>query len=130
MKIEQTFGEYIKELRQTKGQSLRQTAYAIEVSPQFYSNVERGCKSSLAAEKLELLRKFLNLSTEESETMYNKAAQASKRSGVTVPQDFSDYIVERDYAMAALRIAKELNADEKDWQKFVDELKVRKEQEQ
>lgn len=59
--------------------------------------------------------------------MYNKAAESRKSKDTMVPQDFSDYIVERDYAMQALRVAKELDADEQDWQAFVDALRKRKE---
>ncbi len=59
--------------------------------------------------------------------MYNKAAESRKSKDVVVPQDFSNYIVERDYAMQALRVAKELGADEQDWEKFIEELKKRKE---
>ena len=35
-----------------------------------------------------------------------------------VPQDFADYIVERDYVMAALRTMKEMDADEADWKRM------------
>ena len=68
------------------------------------------------------------MSDAQANEMYNSAAETRKGKDVAVPQDFSDYIVERDYAMQALRIAKELDADEQDWEMFVEELKKRKEQ--
>jgi transcriptional regulator with XRE-family HTH domain len=120
------FGEYIEMLRRERGRSIRETAIAIGVSSQFFSEVEKGRRSALTAERLDKLNAFLNLSDEESRIMYNKAAEARKYKDVTVPQDFSDYIVERDYAMAALRVAKRLNADEDDWRVFVEELQRRK----
>ena len=123
---EMHFGEYIEKLRMERGRSLRKTAIAIGISPQYYSEIEKGRRSALTAERLDALNVFLNLSEEESRIMYNKAAEARKYKDVTVPQDFSDYIVERDYAMAALRVAKKLNADEDDWQRFVDDLIRRK----
>lgn len=123
---QKSFGEYIEFLRREQGRSLRETAIAIGVSSQFYSEVEKGRRSALTAERLEALNSFLNLSDEESRIMYNKAAEARKYKDVTVPQDFSDYIVERDYAMAALRVAKRLNADEDDWRRFVDDLQRRR----
>jgi len=116
------FGEYIEMLRRERCRSLRETAIAIGVSSQFFSEVEKGRRSALTAERLDKLKSFLNLPDEESRILYNKAAQARKYKDVAVPQDFSDYIVERDYAMAALRVAKKLNANEDDWQRFVDDL--------
>ena len=120
----QAFGEYVETLRKSRNKSLRKTAAAIDVSPQFYSEVEKGRRSAFTVERLELLKIFLELNEEETNLMYNKAAEARKNTEF----DFSDYIIQRDYAMSALRTAKELNADEADWQRFVDELRTRKEQ--
>jgi transcriptional regulator with XRE-family HTH domain len=120
---EQVFGEYAEMLRKQKGKSLRETAKAIGVSAQFYSEIEKGRRSALTPERLEKFKAFIGLNSEETETLYNKAAEARKRSEF----DFSDYIIQRDYAMSALRVAKELDADEEDWQRFIDELKQRKE---
>ena len=117
------FGEYAEVLRKQKGKSLRETAKAIGVSAQFYSEIEKGRRSALTAERLEKLKSFFELSKEETNTLFNKAAEARKVSEF----DFSDYIIQRDYAMSALRIVKELDADEEDWQRFVDELKKRRE---
>ena len=102
---------------------------AIGVSPQYYSEVEKGRKAVFTADKLEKLVSFLGLPKEEEEELYTKAAEAQTEASnnISVPQDFSDYIVEREYAMQALRTAKELNADAEDWQRFIDDLKKRKE---
>jgi len=120
------FGTYVETLRKQRGISLRATAQGIGVSPQYYSEMEKGRSGPLTAERLNDLKVFLDLSDDESQVMYNKAAEARKYKDVFVPQDFSDYIVERDYTMAALRVAKKLNADEDDWQRFVDDLIRRK----
>ena len=120
---DQSFGKYVETLRKERGKSLRGTAAAIDVSPQFYSEVEKGRRSAFTVERLELLKAFLALTEDEANRMYNKAAEARKNTEF----DFSDYIVQRDYAMSALRTAKELDADEADWQWFVDELRNRKE---
>lgn len=122
-----TFGDYIESIRQASGKSLRETAKAIGVSPQFYSEVEKDRRCAFTADRLDNLKSFLGMSEEQATEMYNKAAESRKSKDVVVPQDFSDYIVERDYAMQALRVAKELGADEEDWGKFIEELKKRKE---
>ena len=125
---DRSFGSFIEAIRQSSGKSLRETARAIGVSPQFYSEVEKNRRCAFTADRLEKLKSFLEMNEEQAEAMYNKAAESRKGKDVAVPQDFSDYIVERDYAMQALRVAKELGADEEDWEKFIEELKKRKEQ--
>ena len=98
-------------------------AEKVGISRQALLEIEKGRRSALTPERLEKFKAFLGLNSEETETLYNKAAEARKRSEF----DFSDYIIQRDYAMSALRVAKELDADEEDWQRFIDELKQRKE---
>ena len=44
----------------------------------------------------------------------------------SVAPDLPDYIMEHDYVSAALRTARDLDASEADWLKFVEELKQRK----
>jgi len=122
------FGTFIEAIRQASGKSLRETARAIGVSPQFYSEVEKNRRCAFTSDRLEKLKIFLGLNDEQADEMYNKAAESRKSKDVVVPQDFSDYIVERDYAMQALRVAKELGADEQDWERFIEDLKKRKEQ--
>lgn len=125
---DRSFGDFIEAIRKSSGKSLRETARAIGVSPQFYSEVEKNRRCAFTADRLEKLKSFLGMDEEQTEDMYNKAAESRKGKDVVVPQDFSDYIVERDYAMQALRVAKELGADEEDWGKFIEELRKRKEQ--
>ena len=114
-----SFGKYIESIRTARRKSLRETARAIGVSPQFYSEVEKDRRCAFTADRLELLKKFLEMTTEE---VNNKAAESYKGKNVAVPQDFADYIVERDYVMSALRTMKEMDADEEDWKKMVDEF--------
>ena len=107
-----SFGKHIESIRTARRKSLRDTAKAIGVSPQFYSAVEKDRRCAFTADRLELLKKFLEMSTEEAEEMNNKAAESYKGKNVAVPQDFADYIVERYYVMLALLTLKEMDADE------------------
>ena len=115
-----SFGEYIESIRKNKRKSIRQTAFAIGVSPQFYSEVEKNHRTSLSAEMMEKLRDYLDMTPEEYRKMSTKAAELYKGKNKLVPQDFADYIVERDYVMAALRTMKEMDADEADWKRMVE----------
>ena len=120
------FGVYIEAIRKAKKKSLRKTAMAIGISPQFYSEVEKGRRSAFTAERLDALKEFLELTPEEAEQMYNKAAESYKGKNVAVPQDFTDYIVERDYVMSALRTMKSMDAGEEDWKRMVQDFIERK----
>ncbi len=124
---EMTFGKYIETKRKERGKTLRSTAFDIGVSPPFYSEVEKDRRSPLTLDKLEQLALALHLNQEDTFIMYDKAAQASKRVDTMVPKDIPDYIMDRSYVLAALRLAKEVGAGEKEWQVLVDELKSRKE---
>ena len=62
------------------------------------------------------------LSDDEYQTMLNLAGKQRK----TVAPDLPEYIMDRDYVSAALRPARDLDAGEAEWQRFVEELKKRK----
>lgn len=123
-----SFGKYIETMRKKceSRPSMRQTAIAIGVSPQFYSEVEKGRRGALSAERLATLKTFLGLTQEEAQIMYDLANATKKSKDITLPQDFPDYIVENDYVMAALRTAKELDASEEEWMQFVAEMRERR----
>lgn len=55
-----SFGKYIETIRKEKRKSLRETAKAIEVSPQFLSEVEKGRKSN--PDQMRELRNWQNSS--------------------------------------------------------------------
>lgn len=116
-----TFGEYIRSIRKDRRKSLRKTAEALGVSATYFSDVERGSTCACTAERLEILKDFLEMTTEEANQMYDKAAQSysSKRGNTTIPQDIASYIVSRDYVVSALRLLKEENADEQDWENMM-----------
>ena len=73
-------------------------------------------------EKLTQLADILQLSKEENDQMLNLAGK--KRNAVA--PDLPGYIMNRDYVSAALRAARDLDAGEEEWNRFVEELKNRK----
>lgn len=120
------FGKYVELLRKNKGKSLRETAKAIKVSPQYYSEVEKGRSSTFTSERLKLLAKFLLLNDEESHTLYDMAAESRSSNDIVTPQDCADYMLGNSYVIEALRLSMETGAGEKEWQVFLDDLKARK----
>ncbi len=123
MNIERsTFAAYITDIREDRKFTLRQMAEALRVSPAYYSDVEKGRRNPLSYEKLEHLAEITSMTEEEKRTMYDLAGKDRSE----VPPDLPDYIMQRDYVSAALRTARDLGADQKDWEAFVAELKRRK----
>lgn len=120
------FGKYVESLRKNKGKSLRETAKAIKVSPQYYSEVEKGRSSTFTAERLKLLSHFLILDENETHTLYDMAATSRSSNDIVTPQDCADYMLGNSYVIEALRLSMETGAGEKEWQVFLEDLKARK----
>lgn len=120
------FGKYVEVLRKSKGRSLRETAKAINVSPQYYSEVEKGRSSTFTAERLKSLTTFLKLGEKETHDLYDLAAEARTTNDITTPQDCADYMLYNSYVVEALRLSMETGAGEKEWQVLLKELRARK----
>jgi transcriptional regulator with XRE-family HTH domain len=117
-----TFGEYLKHKREQKQISLREVARTLGVSAPFLSDVENNRRGPLTEERLADLAKVLNLNEQEQAEMYDIVG---KQKGLLAP-DLNPYVTERPYVNAALRAARNLEANEEDWQRFVDDLIKRK----
>ena len=117
-----TFGEYLKHKREEKHISLREVARTLGVSAPFLSDVENNRRGPLTEERLADLAKVLNLNEKEQAEMYDIVG---KQKGLLAP-DLNPYVTERPYVNAALRTARNLEANEEDWQRFVDDLIKRK----
>lgn len=117
-----TFGEFVVAKRLEKQISLRRLAGLMDVSAPFWSDVEKGRKNPPDLEKLEKLARILTLTDEEKTLMLDLAGKGRN----AVAPDIPVYIMENDYVAAALRTVRDLGADEKDWDKFVEDLKKRK----
>ena len=116
------FGAFLQRKREEKGITLRKMAEMLGFSAPFLSDVEKDLRNPPERAKLELIAQILGLTYEEQETMYNLAGK--KRDSVA--PDLPEYIMSRDYVAAALRTARDLDAGEEEWLRFVQELRERK----
>ena len=116
------FGEFINKKRVEKKITLKKMADMLGVSAPFLTDVEKDRRNPFDMEKLTQLAKILNLSKEENAQMLDLAGK--KRNAVA--PDLPEYIMERDYVSAALRTARDLDAGEEEWNRFVEELRKRK----
>lgn len=116
------FGEFLQRKREEKQITLRKMADLLGFSAPFLSDVEKDRRNPPELAKLEQIADILGLSYEEKETMFNLAGK--KRDSVA--PDLPEYIMSRDYVAAALRTARDLDAGEEEWLRFVEELRQRK----
>lgn len=116
------FGEFIKVKREEKQITLRKMAELLKCSAPFLSDVEKDRRNPFDMDKLELLGQILELDSDDYALMLDLAGK--KRNSVA--PDLPDYIMQRDYVSAALRTARDLDAGEQEWLRFVEDLKKRK----
>ena len=117
-----TFGEFIIEKRRDKEMSARQLAMALNISPVYMCDIEKGRKSAVSDEFLNRLKLILMLSEDEEEQMYDLLAIARN----TISADLPKYIMENELVRTALRTAKKNQVSDEKWEKFISEV-VKKE---
>lgn len=113
------FGEFIAQKRVQMGITLRDMASRLRVTAPYLSDVEKDRRNPFDMDKLTQLASILALTPEENTQMLDLAGK--KRNSVA--PDLPGYIMERDYVSAALRTARDLNAGEEEWLRFVEALK-------
>lgn len=114
MKAEMTFGEFLIKKRLEQEMSARQLAIALDFSPVYICDIEKGRKP-VPDEILEQLPRLLHLTEPEINEMYDLAAKSRN----TVSADLPEYIMEKDIVRAALRTAKKHNVTDKQWEDFI-----------
>ena len=115
------FGELLAALREEHDFTLRELARQLGVSAPFLSDVEKNRSAPLTKDRLDQVAEILHLNTDEKTAMFDLVGRQRN----TVAPDLPDYIMGRDYVAAALRTARDLNAGEAEWLKFVEDLKKR-----
>lgn len=118
----QNFGEFLQKKREDQQITLRGMAAKLGVSAPYLSDIEKGRRNPPEMDKLDLIANLLLLSDDDKTIMLDLAGKMRN----TVAPDLPEYIMGRDYVSAALRTARDLDASEADWLRFVEELKQRK----
>ncbi len=116
------FGEFLQKKREERQITLRKMAEKLGFTAPSLSDIEKDRRNPPDMDKLEQISAILLLSEEDRTLMFDLAGK--KRNSVA--PDLPEYIMGREYVAAALRTARDLDADEADWLKFVEELRNRK----
>ena len=120
--MEQTFGSFVREKRQSIGLSLLTLAAKLDLSPVYLSNIENDRRPAPTRAYLERLEQELHLNKAETEQMLDLAAKSQNN---RVSADLPDYIMDREIVRAALRTAREADATDQEWQDFIDRINRR-----
>ena len=122
-----TFGAFIREKRinAEPSISLRKMAELLNLSPVYMSDIETGREYAPKSEVLTNLTRILKLNKSEQDEMYELAAKTKLND--PVPADLPDYISSNEYARIALRMARDVDATDTEWQEFIEKLKRRSE---
>ena len=116
-----TFGTFISTRRKELKQNLRDTAKYLKIAYGYLSDIEQNRRPAPDGDFVDRISEFLQLSKKEHELLLDLAA----RSRNTVSADLPEYIMENDIVRAALRVAKEVDATDEEWQAFMEMLKNR-----
>jgi len=119
------FGEFIAEKRKAKEISLRKMAELLDLSPAYWSDIEKGRRNPPNINKLQEIAKLLGLSYEETDKMIDLASEDRDE----IPMDLPEYIKESNLARTALRKARKKDeiegksdVTEKAWREFIKAL--------
>ena len=110
-----TFGEYIKEKRLEKGITLRGFAEMIDISPVYMCNLEKGRRQAPSEAVLISISTKLMLNKEENDMLYDLASKEQTAKN-PVPKDLNGFLKDNKVIVSALRIAKDLDATDEEWQ--------------
>lgn len=111
------FGQFIIRKRGDMGITLRGMAALLDITPAYYSDIEKGRRNPPDKPLLEKMAIQLRLNDQEKNLLFNLAGDGRDE----VPPDLPEYIKTSDIVKVALRKAKDV-ASEDDWQKFIDQL--------
>lgn len=117
------FGDFVREKRLQRKINLRKLAEIIGIVPAYMSDIENNRRYPPDKEKINRIAEALELSEEETNTLFDLAANEKEN---TVSPDLPEYIMGTDKARVALRMARDLNADDEDWMKVIEMLEAKK----
>ncbi len=126
---ELTFGAFVRKTRLASEPyiSLRRMAQLLDISPVYMSNIENSRNPAPKDEILQRMATLLKLGKEEQERLYELAAKS--KNYTAVPGDLPDYISQNELARVALRVAKDVDATDKEWMDFIERLQKRSREE-
>lgn len=119
--MEVTFGAYVRQKRLERKITLRTFAKQVGISATFISGMENNEKSAPSDEVLKNIAEILHLDKEETDKLYDLAVQT--KASKPLPLDIAETVRENAVVRIALRVAKDLDATDEEWEDFMRRLK-------
>ena len=119
--METTFGEYVRQKRLERKVTLRAFAKQVGISATFISGMENNEKAAPSGEVLKGIVEVLVLDKDETDRLYDLAAQT--KTSNPLPLDIAETVHENAIVRIALRVAKDLDATDEEWEDFMRRLK-------
>lgn len=113
------FGLFICEKRMKSKASCHQLANKAGISTAYLSQLERGIRLNPDPQLLLRIAQALSLSPEEATTLFDLYAETTGN----LPPDITEYLNGNSAVQRALRQARDANATEEDWERFIEQLK-------
>ena len=109
------FGQYLRSVRQTKKISIRQLAKAVNKTPTYISDIEKGNNKPPESELLDKIIATLKLADlpNVKNNLYDLAAKERK----DVPADIKEYLMKNESILKIIRTAKESPNEKQIWAK-------------
>ncbi len=118
------FGEYLRGKRIERKLTLRNFASLINKAPSTVSGIENGDKVAPSDEVLKSICAVLQLNSEEEKQLYDLAAITKTNN--TIPADITETIKNSSTVRIALRVAKDLDATDEEWEDFMRRLQEKR----
>ena len=109
------FGQYLRSVRQAKKISIRQLAKAVNKTPTYISDIEKGNNKPPERELLDRIIAELHL--EEFPDIRNKLYDLAAKERKDVPADIKEYLMENESILKIIRTAKESPNEKQIWAK-------------
>lgn len=113
-----TFGEFVKEKRQSLNITLRAFADELGIAPSYVSDIEKGKRNAPTQDILEDMVRVLQLNDDDKNNLFDLAAESKNE----VAQDITEYVSDNQNVRVALRRAKELNLGEEEWLQIIEDM--------
>lgn len=109
------FGQYLRSVRQAKKISIRQLAKAVNKTPTYISDIEKGNNKPPERELLDRIIAALQL--EEFPDIRNRLYDLAAKERKDVPADIKEYLMENESILKIIRMAKESPNEKQIWAK-------------
>ena len=119
--VTMTFGAFISAKRKELRLTLRETAKHLGIACGYLSDVEQSRRPAPEGDFVERISRYLDLSKTDHERLLDLAAKSRNR----ISADLPEYIMQKDIVRAALRVSKDVNATDEEWQAFIEQMKNR-----